>query len=159
MFLVTLTCTVTRGKPDMPTLNPTSSPGLFAPPIFSGKSPRDEVALNPTLMALRLMAGTRPNFSYPNSCYKQVCGGLKAWSSQGTGSRCIPTDPGSVTPSSIVAHCGAVSCLRKQYDDAANVDPNLSTNYGSFRLHFRCIHHEIMIIYTQCSDSIDANLR
>ena len=72
MFLVTLTCTVTRGKPDMPTLNPTSSPGLFAPPIFWGKSPRDEVALNPTLMALRLMAGTRPNFSYPNSCYMYV---------------------------------------------------------------------------------------
>ena len=56
----------------MPTLNPTSSPGLFAPPIFSGKSPRDEVALNPTLMALRLMDGTRPNFSYPNSCYMYV---------------------------------------------------------------------------------------
>ena len=69
MFLVTLTCTVTRGKPDMPTLNPTSSPGLFTPPIFCGKSPGDEVALNPTLMVLRLMDGIQPNFSYPNSCY------------------------------------------------------------------------------------------
>lgn len=56
----------------MPTLNPTSSPGLFAPPIFCGKSPGDEVALNPTLMVVRLMDGIQPNFSYPNSCYMYV---------------------------------------------------------------------------------------
>lgn len=77
-------------------------------------------------MALRLMDGIRPNFSYPNSCYMYVTSKYAEDSKHDPHKALVPGVSlltGSVTPSSIVAHCGAVSCLRKQYDDAANVQP------------------------------------